>query len=1447
MMEQTGPPKMQFTGTANILQARHRLDTENGIESMSAFHRWRMASMKTQYGRQLRGILEDVQRDENRLRQAQSAMASLRSKEAEMTSQVSQLRVENSRAAAELERFVEDYNVLHATLREVTAGRDVALSRAEAAESSLRLIDASGSATGVVEKSKMTAMEQDLEALRAEQAKLMDTVAERDSAVASMGQESKAAKQEAARMRAEMDRMEGIVRATGEHAAVAEARASELEVEIATLRQSLREDYAEQRRLKAAAGEVEDYKKQVADTMSLNASLAKARDDMRDAMNATSQRLAAAEGRNASLSSTAQYVSMLKEVFEGTASSDLNPMLAKLGLELDKRSSELAGKAGDVERLNACVSQLHEQIAEQKTRISSLEQRNRLLEDATRKNRQLQVSLEEVADKLAEEKSNRVAAEHRATSLASQNSLKDYILRVRAKTADEDVAAALERLTRELDQRTEDAAALAGRASLAESRLDDVTSLQTALANKISELETLRAVAPAAQEEEVQRRVEMALLPGAIQGPSPTTLVPQEALEAAERRRAQAEAEAARLRRMHLVNADSVAAFVERVSDMRAQADLMKIFSRWRALVSTVRRDKYLKQTTAKSHLHMALARLAGRHNQRTFLTHATLMFCRWRAAAARTSVVTGKWEHLATTAAAGAAAAGGGGSIIRTRRERRGGFVLQQATEQQVMRLALQGWRTHTTECKLDDLTAALPLWIERIGEKRCIERHWMSWRIAVYAAKAAVKVARRSALRDRQQHSSSSEHECSNSKQPSSDGAAQRTAPRATRTMVDAAAQSPPTAAVAVGSVSSGSPLFTLPDYRLAMRTIPGSDTAAVPPHMYSPTHYVELPRAGMHDYPSGGTVGTSGRSVSAPPHRYYGSSHSRDVSPEHRRSRQVLKKGSGRGGMPNKPRGRAGSPPMFAFGHHINPEDEVAVEILEDRPRSQSPPRRWRRSLSPPDHATTSFSPRLRMHSQEVLHLPEEPPVVAAFGSTVSHDPQALRIALGQPTMQGAVEPDRLPFLPASVSGPARKARAVERVVDALAHTMNQVAESLAQTTTRADNAIDRLHTSTSVEQLREGLVRQGLTGTQAFGTKDRPRILAPSGPPGMSIAPYRERPTSASGMAFTRARASQEHLNPRRLAAGRPLTLRLPEQAAEASAPEEGAAEEPRQSPINSPTFQRQAIHRQLSGAEPQFSTLRRSLSQPLASGRALEQEKPNSPRQDSPRSRLGPASPRERGISVPKLSLPGTSPLSPRERREFENLLTAGATGFSPRELRDLQERGVEVARLQVPLSHIEAGGSHLTIQPGSGPLRRQRSMQPLDSSGYRQQQQQDPSGTTAQTSEEDAAAVGTASAAHRPQLHQQSVSQKITGGGASASHTVPSGVAGGGPAVKGSPGTRKGPSRLLAPTAASIHRVSAIQRSVARREAEELHGAAKTAQPPSAQKRAAASRKAGAS
>lgn len=55
-----------------------------------------------------------------------------------------------------------------------------------------------------------------------------------------------------------------------------------------------------------------------------------------------------------------------------------------------------------------------------------------------------------------------------------------------------------------------------------------------------------------------------------------------------------------------------------------------------------------------------------------------------------------------------------------------------------------------------------------------------------------------------------------------------------------------------------------------------------------------------------------------------------------------------------------------------------------------------------------------------------LPPDMPVVAAFGSTVSHDPLALPFALGRPSLRRLSEPDAVPNLSASQAGLSRKAR-------------------------------------------------------------------------------------------------------------------------------------------------------------------------------------------------------------------------------------------------------------------------------------------------------------------------------------------------------------------------------------------------------------------------------------
>eukprot|EP00951_Prasinocladus_malaysianus_P048575 scaffold660064_cov39-Prasinocladus_malaysianus.AAC.1 len=67
-----------------------------------------------------------------------------------------------------------------------------------------------------------------------------------------------------------------------------------------------------------------------------------------------------------------------------------------------------------------------------------------------------------------------------------------------------------------------------------------------------------------------------------------------------------------------------------------------------------------------------------------------------------------------------------------------------------------------------------------------------------------------------------------------------------------------------------------------------------------------------------------------------------------------------------------------------------------------------------------------------------------------------------------------------------------------------------------------------------------------------------------------------------------------------------------------------------------------------------------------------------------------------------MHLPGTGTLSPKEKREFENLLTSGATGYSPRELRELRERGEELLSQPLQsLSDLQASGSNLVVPAGS--------------------------------------------------------------------------------------------------------------------------------------------------
>lgn len=120
--------------------------------------------------------------------------------------------------------------------------------------------------------------------------------------------------------------------------------------------------------------------------MALNKNLADARNEMKEAMNSATQRLAAAEGRNEYMSTAAKYIEMLERVLEGTGGMDSAPMLKKLvllrclplsrsvsflssdmpdmkqGVELDRKVDEGARQAAEIERMHAVVSQLEEQV-----------------------------------------------------------------------------------------------------------------------------------------------------------------------------------------------------------------------------------------------------------------------------------------------------------------------------------------------------------------------------------------------------------------------------------------------------------------------------------------------------------------------------------------------------------------------------------------------------------------------------------------------------------------------------------------------------------------------------------------------------------------------------------------------------------------------------------------------------------------------------------------------------------------------------------------------------------------------------------------------------------------------------------------------------------------------------------------------------------------------------
>jgi hypothetical protein len=84
-----------------------------------------------------------------------------------------------------------------------------------------------------------------------------------------------------------------------------------------------------------------------------------------------------------------------------------------------------------------------------------------------------------------------------------------------------------------------------------------------------------------------------------------------------------------------------------------------------------------------------------------------------------------------------------------------------------------------------------------------------------------------------------------------------------------------------------------------------------------------------------------------------------------------------------------------------------------------------------------------------------------------------------------------------------------------------------------------------------------------------------------------------------------------------------------------------------------------------------------------------------------RAAIVPLKERSTTSSPSKLKLPGTGPLIGEEPREFENLLTAGATGYSQRELSEMTEQGALLAGKLVPLQDLQATGSHLVISPDS--------------------------------------------------------------------------------------------------------------------------------------------------
>lgn len=63
-----------------------------------------------------------------------------------------------------------------------------------------------------------------------------------------------------------------------------------------------------------------------------------------------------------------------------------------------------------------------------------------------------------------------------------------------------------------------------------------------------------------------------------------------------------------------------------------------------------------------------------------------------------------------------------------------------------------------------------------------------------------------------------------------------------------------------------------------------------------------------------------------------------------------------------------------------------------------------------------------------------------------------------------------------------------------------------------------------------------------------------------------------------------------------------------------------------------------------------------------------------------------------------------------EAREFENVLTAGATGYSQRDLKEMTRLGAVLSAGMAPIPSLQETGSHLVISPNS------RLLQPTHSS-----------------------------------------------------------------------------------------------------------------------------------